>query len=136
MELVKLMEEWCRVYNAHVFLVLTISLIVYYKLLMTTKDSYAKMLDVATKAFSKLDKRQAVAEETNAIKFSNIDKSLDRIESSVEDGKKDTDKKFEAIDKKVDDTVIHLQEKWRHYTSGSGKEARADKEQVYTASKQ
>jgi uncharacterized membrane protein YhiD involved in acid resistance len=129
------MAEWlvlakymCAEYQAHVFMVLALTAVLMFALVWMVKNAFHEM----SKSYNKLDSRQTLAEELNKLKFEFVGKGLQDVKDAVNNGKKDTDKKIDAIDKKVDDTVIHLQNKWRRYTNA---EERVQQTEVYAEAK-
>jgi hypothetical protein len=98
----------CAQYQAHVFMVLALTAILIFKLVLMIKNALHEM----SENYNKLDSRQTMAEELNKLKFEFVGKGLQEVKNAVNDGKKDTDKKIAAIDKKIDSRVIELQKKW------------------------
>lgn len=127
------MAEWlvlakymCAQYQAHVFMVLALTAVLIFKLVLMIKNALHEM----SENYNKLDSRQTMAEELNKLKFEFVGKGLQEVKDAVNNGKQDTDKKIEEISRKVDDNVLHLQEKWRHYHSGNVKKETSTEEEA------
>lgn len=82
------------------------------------------VLLLSYRAYARMDKRHEVDSAKNSLKFEHIDESIDGLKKVVESSKKDTDKKFEDMHKKVDSTVVYLQNKWGDRTDGKDQQKR------------